>query len=95
MKSTTVQTLGELRMRGTAKLMGWAISWWSPASIARGRASYSIRESIHALRCLHALRCYIVLVPSIYTEQAGPVELAYNRMRFFLSYKMADYALAV
>ena len=85
MKSTTVQTLGELRMRGTAKLMGWAISWWSPASIARGRASYSIRD----------LRCYIVLVPSIYTEQAGPVELAYNRMRFFLSYKMADYALAV
>ena len=36
MKSTTVQTLGELRMR---EIDGWAISWWSPAaSIARGES---------------------------------------------------------
>ena len=35
---TKVQTLGELRMRGTAKLMGWAICLHSrsPARVARG-----------------------------------------------------------
>ena len=60
MKSTKVQTLGELRMRGTANW--WAgllvcVYSWSPASSSQrvwhGLATVvdSMRESIHALRC--------------------------------------------
>ena len=60
MKSTEVQTLGELRMRHTAKLMGLScISVCvSPASGSRrvwhGLATVvdSVRETIHALLCL-------------------------------------------
>ena len=52
--------------------MGWAISWWSPASDT-GLATDSMRESIHALRC--ELLCLQD------TQSKRPVELAYNCMR--------------
>ena len=48
MKSTKVQTLGELRMRGTAKLMGWAICSMrllvSPASSSRRYGKRSVTK---------------------------------------------------
>ena len=38
MKNTKVQTLGELRMRDIAKLMGWAICTRSLPLVARGES---------------------------------------------------------
>ena len=55
MKNTKVQTLGELRMRDIAKLMGWAICTRSlplvaPESLTR--ASYSSRYIACGSRCM-------------------------------------------